>query len=533
MINKINKYINQNKKSIIFFTLLFFTLFYFIYSVSILWDSAHYMTYVSILEGNSGWSTWDVVRGPTFPIIIFLSNILFGKTVQGLLILTYLFYLVMLVIIYIMLNKVLEKNKYKNFIILITVLLIIANPIIYGYYHALLTEFVAMTISILACYLSWKYIEEIDKYNKIYTKLLYILLFCFLIVFSWFLKQPYVSITLFPLIIAMMISIFSNLSLKNVLMKIIIIISFFSSLLIGIKAWNNFLSSKNIDTNVDRNPTVSVGEGFINSIKNVEIENSDKFIIFDVENMLLTKDEKKEMAKKLENNEKFKIINIYSNKNIIEQYFYNSNTIKMKDAISIFMKIFINHPMLVIDTYFTNYLAIGDVYKITTEDNIGYVATNELDLKFCAELCSIGLKPYTYTSNIYYMTVDRYELVKNYEQNNYTPKIINFGMRKLGIIYLITYKLSILLLPIFLILSIVYRIINKRKELSSKIDLVIILLGYSFLHIMLHVTLGATIDRYAIPAYLPSIMGIGILTYTFMVSKRKRISKKYKQLESN
>ena len=38
-------------------------------------------------------------------------------------------------------------------VLLYVILFIILNPIIFGYYHTVLTEFVAMTISLVTCYL--------------------------------------------------------------------------------------------------------------------------------------------------------------------------------------------------------------------------------------------------------------------------------------------------------------------------------------------------------------------------------------------
>ena len=46
--------------------------------------------YVAILEKEAPWSSWDIVRGPVFPIIIFLSDKIFGKTSTGILVLLFL-----------------------------------------------------------------------------------------------------------------------------------------------------------------------------------------------------------------------------------------------------------------------------------------------------------------------------------------------------------------------------------------------------------------------------------------------------------
>ena len=81
---------NKIRKNFPLILLLCLIIFYFEYSVTILWDSAHYMGYVNILEGVLPFSSWDVVRGPTFPFLIHIGNILFGKTAQGLIMNTFI-----------------------------------------------------------------------------------------------------------------------------------------------------------------------------------------------------------------------------------------------------------------------------------------------------------------------------------------------------------------------------------------------------------------------------------------------------------
>lgn len=204
---------NKIRKNFPLILLLCLIIFYFEYSVTILWDSAHYMSYVNILERIAPLNTWDVVRGPTFPIIIFLGNILFGKTSQGLLMNTFIYYLIMILFVYKILNYAFDNfnfsSKKKRNLSIVILLFVIINPIIFGFYHSLLTEFVAITLSVLSCYLAviW-YDIEIDKNKKNY--IIISIIFAFLTVFSWFLKQPYVSCGFFPFLISYIISLFKD-----------------------------------------------------------------------------------------------------------------------------------------------------------------------------------------------------------------------------------------------------------------------------------------------------------------------------------
>lgn len=520
MINKINVFFERHKNLLLFLIVFSFILFYFTYAVTILWDTAHYMTYVEILEGNLDWVNWDVVRGPVFPLLIYFSNLVFGKTVQGLLFLTFVFYLIMLYVVYKMLMNILKNNKYKNVLIVLIEFLIIINPIIYGFYHALLTEFVAITISILTCYLSWKYITQIDETNNSKKKVLYIILFSLLCLFGWFLKQPYISTTFFPVLIALILSMIDRFNLKNIINKCIVIVSCVVTLFLGINLWNKFLESKGLNTNSSRNPSVSLGEQLIGAVENIEITEETDYNVFDIENLKLSKKEKQTVLEIIKNKGDFKIVSVKKENKIIEQYFYKTEVLSLKDSLFLLIKITFKHPIYVLDTYATNYLSIIDVYGTTTSNGIGYVSTKKVDLKFSNEISSIGFRPYSYNSNTFYMLEEAYERVQNYEQFNQAPKVLNYGMRVLGILALILFKLEFILLPWVLIYSIYYKF--KQKKLSSEINLVIILLSYSLLHILLHTVTGAIIDRYAVPAYLTTFLGIFILGYLRITNKRTK-----------
>ena len=86
--------------------LLSLTIIFFSFSVILTYDSGHYLGYVSIFEGKSEASSWDIVRGPVFPLIIHLSNILFGKTSTGILVCIFLFYLSFILICHIICKEI-------------------------------------------------------------------------------------------------------------------------------------------------------------------------------------------------------------------------------------------------------------------------------------------------------------------------------------------------------------------------------------------------------------------------------------------
>lgn len=511
--------------------LLLLTIFYFQYSVTILWDSAHYMGYVNILEGILPFSNWDVVRGPVFPIIIHVGNILLGKTSQGLLMNTYIYYLFMLIFVYKILCYSFEKinfsQKRKKIMIFLIILTIIFNPIIFGFYHSLLTEFVAITLSTISCYLAIVWLDT-DYENDRKKYIVLSLLFAIFTVFSWFLKQPYISCGLFPLIISYIISVFQDKKIKKIVIRTLTVLLSVICLISSIMIWNSILSKAGANPTTERNPSVSLGNLLIDGMYFTRIESNaqTRDINYINNNVNLSKDEKSELLKMIANNKDYQLINIYDNKgNIIDIDYIIScdGNVSIVNALKYIIKSFFNYPLRVIDGYVTNYLSIIDIYSTTTDNSINYNITKKIDLTFSNEIITIPTKSYYYgSSNIYYMLPEMEAMVTNYEQTNYSNKLLNYGMLLLSKIFLIVFKFAFLLLPILFILSIIIRIKIRKKYNDKKVlNMIIILFGYGILHLLLHVVTGAIIDRYAIPAFISTYLGIIILLFQCIRKKRK------------
>lgn len=504
---------NFIKKNYKILLLLIGTIFFFTVPINIFWDSAHYTSYVSIFEGVLPWKSWDIVRGPIFPLIIHLSNMLFGKTAMGLLITSYLFYLTFLITIYTILNKTIgeEKTKKQKVLISIIMALFIIDPIIYGYFHSLLTEFVAITISMVNCYIAWKWIDLDLKNNKkclIFTSIYFIVM----MPLSWHLKQPYVSITLFPLLISYILSIIKRRNKSNVLFKTIAVALSFISLISSIVVWNKFLESKNINLNSDRNITASFGKQLVIGLNNYEIKKDKKSNI-----KYLNKKEKKNLKEK-----DYLLVNVYTpNDKLIDQTLIKKNkeNISTKDSILFITKQFFKHPLLVLESYSSNYLALIDIYPKTTENNVNYFVDKKIDLNYCHENCAIAFKSHTYSSNLSYLLEDAKNRVINYEQVNDIPVIQKGLLRALSYITKYVFKIVFVILPILCVSTIVSICKKKNKKYNKLLEISLILSWYSLLHLLVHTATGACIDRYASPAYATSILAI-ILYCNYLMKKR-------------
>ncbi len=520
MIKKAKKYY----KYILLFLLI---IFYFQYSVTITWDSTHYMNYVNIFEGKLGWNTWDVVRGPTFPTSIHLGNNIFGKTSQGLVMMTFIFYLIMLYFNYKIIKKFLEgfniKHKSKKIILYLFIFLIIINPIIYGFYHCLLTEFVAITLATISCYIASKWVS-INYCNNKWEYIKYSIIFIILIIISWFLKQPYVSVGLFVLVISYFINIFEQRAKHNFMIRTLTLIICLVTLFVSIKSWNLVLKRMGVNPDSDRNPTNSLGVQILNAVNYLEVK--DGYEIFSkefIENSKLDKNDKIKALKMIKKNDEYVIVNYKSNNKIVKSKLIN----RSKEQISTFYalkylgKEFINNPIKLGSSYLDNYLAIIDVYSTVTENGVDYRVSQKIKLDFSSEIVTIAFRPYNYNqSNIFYVLPEMYEKVEQYEQSNMSFSGLNFIMQKIGFVYLLIFKIIFLILPFLFILSIILRIKNKNR-IPYNYDIVIILLGYSFLHTLLHVFTGAILDRYIVPAFLTAFLGTIFLVLNIILKKNK------------
>jgi len=510
----------MEKKKIVYLILGFILcIYFFLIPVHIFWDSAHYMTYVSIFEGVMPWNSWDIVRGIIFPLLIYISNLLFGKTVQGLLLLTFLFYLGMLLAVKLIIDQIFSRKekKEKNIVSIIVFSIIILDPIIYGYYHALLTEFVAMTVSLVMCYLSWKWMH-LDFFKDRKKYVIYSFVFFLGTIFSWHLKQPYVSITIFPVLIASIISILRSWNLKNILPRLTTVFSCIIGLVLSVLLWNNFLSSKDINLNTDRNVTASFGNQLLFGLNNYEFLK--EFGEEDVQ--YLTKEEEKKL---LQNKEKYHLVNIKKpNGKIIAQTLISldsSENIGTGTAITFILKQLFTHPYLTIESYTSNYLAIANLFPKDTQDGANYWIDKDFTLDYCHENCIIATGVRLKKSNVASMPESYYNLVSDYEQFNNSSIFLRGFLRITSKVAPNIFKIVILFLPVLIICLTVSTIKNRKTKNIEFLTMLTILSWYSFLHLLVHVVTGASIDRYAAPIYIPVLLSF--ILYGYYLIKIRRL----------
>jgi hypothetical protein len=504
---------------------IFFFVFYFSFPVLILYDTGHYMGYVSIFEGDLPFSSWDIVRGPVFPLIIYASNFIFGKTIQGILFLTFTFYSLMVFISYKVLKEFYGKDKKIRLVVgLLFLFLVILNPIVFGYYHTLLTEFIAMTVSIISCYLAWKLLWIDWKKDR----LLYLfVLFYFIVMvpFAWFLKQPFVSISLFPLVASVLIQLFVDRDWRLLLQKFVILLLSLASLVGGIFVWNSFLEYKGLDSEGERSGSSFLGRRMITAIENFQLVEGPYTLSYVDESPFLTEQEKKVLTSDINlQTTNYYVMEIYDIEgDLIDQKILQrgtSGSVEGKEVIKLIGQSMFQYPLEILNSYTKNYLASVNVFGL--KDMIvgkWYVIEEEFNIVGCKQNCIIATSILDDKTNIYHMPSEMYERVKDYEQYINPPPLFRFLLHLNEIPSIIVFNIALLILPIILIAILIYSFCVRNKITLRSIktlSLVFILLFYSFLHIVAHCVAGGLLDRYVSPAYITTILGyigLGIVIY--------------------
>lgn len=508
------KYIKKYKFMLLF---LLMVISFFTARLTITWDSAHYMSYVEIFEDIKPFSSWDIVRGPIFPLFIFIGDKLFGKNAIGLLTLIFFVYLIYCYLVYLVSKKIFKDVKYGKYFSLLFILFGIFNPLIFGYFHTLLTEFLAITLMVLCCYLSWKWIYIKNKRQKINYSLFFILS----LPFSYFLKQPFICIVFIPLLVSIIICIIKNHDIKNVIYRFGTMIVSIIVLFIGVFCWNHFLIYKNVDMNTGRDSSSLLTGQLLGAVSNFDLSIIDDYSLIENDKSL-SKKERSYAKRLIDNNKKILLIKIFDNDKLIESdlILVGDNGSSVLDVVKELSFFSVKHPDLLIESYSKNYCAISSICVIDSADGVGYWITNRMEFINLFENNSIAYKFLNSGSNLFYLSSEKYESAKYYEQIGG----LSITSRLLSILKVPTnvmYKLVMVLMPFVSILFFVFTFIKRKTIIKNDLYYFgIIFLISSFLTTLISSSTGQIIDRYSVYCFIPGLIGI-IACVKFCISSIK------------
>jgi hypothetical protein len=232
-----------------------------LYPVTFTYDSGQYFSYFKILSGDLPWESWDPVRGPVFPFYLKIITDLFGNTINSLIIPVVFFHLLLFFIAsYFVISSFDDSyslSKRTIWILLILVFaFIIVDPLIIGFYHAVLTEYIASTIALLSCLISYFLYKNTIRNERI--RPVFFIIISILVIFAWHLKQPYFGAAIFPLIL---VSLFIILKQKNRTISFQVILGnifVIFMLIVSIFLWDLILPNTGLASNQGRNTSAFI-----------------------------------------------------------------------------------------------------------------------------------------------------------------------------------------------------------------------------------------------------------------------------------
>lgn len=168
-------------------------------------DSVHYHTYLDFLYGLKPWSLWDGIRGFTFPVILFFPKILAPFDPLWAILFVNLFFFLLS---FYFLNKIYLRHfmhcqiegdaiEAMPYCCLFS-LIIMLNPIVFSWYHFILTEYLA-SVGLIVCFFICQrrfcalLLEKTDTEKKL-SSFLFAAQLAILCVLLYFSKQPFIFI---------------------------------------------------------------------------------------------------------------------------------------------------------------------------------------------------------------------------------------------------------------------------------------------------------------------------------------------------
>ena len=334
---------------------------------------------------------------------------------------------------------------------------------IFGYFHVLLTEYLAITLTMLNIFLAYKW----DSVVKGRQKIFYAIYFVFSVVLAYQLKQPYFILALSPVFISAIISVIKNHKWKNITYRFGTVILSLVFMFASAFAWNKIMEKGNVDLNSGRDS----GSLFSTSL---------------TEAVRLEKD--------------------------------GSNTIA--GSLGKLFSAFASNPFGIIGEYLKNYCATTSICIIESPDGVRYFISGQIDLLRSFENSVIGYRTFTENDNIFELSEGLKPLAESYDTGDDKGIIAKF-FRAGGYVSDILFKFSTFLSPVFLILVLVFTK-NFYKKNPNIYNISVICLGTAVIQLLANSFVGLIIDRYSVEIFVPALIGIaGFFILCFYKNTKK------------
>jgi hypothetical protein len=246
---------HQHMLKLIIFLILFIGVVFFSLPPVVTYDSAHYHTYIPIFQGIEPWTAWDPARGAVFPALIYFFQVIFGNNGRGMLLGMWGFYAATAFFGFLITKRAVTDASTRITVAFILFFTYFMDRYVHIYSHLLLTEFVAATLFAISIYAIWNWLEaSFEPTNRrVWRTVLFSgLVFGTLSCIAYHLKQIFVSVVFFPLISAFCMTFFSVESWKSRLLRATTVVTAFSSIVLSVVLWNQFLPQEVTASRADR-----------------------------------------------------------------------------------------------------------------------------------------------------------------------------------------------------------------------------------------------------------------------------------------
>ncbi len=468
------------------------------------YDSSTYLAYLDFFDGRLPLGQWGKTRGWGFPVFLWLSKRMFGGTAYGISIALFFIYLLFLVYAYRIMFQI-EKWKSKELVVVMVGALFLLNPIFLGYYHLILTEGLAATIS---CFIVYKVVVYHKRELKGFDLKRMCVMICQVAVssmFLYFVKQMFFVI---PLIAFVLSEILLCVTTKKRIWKPFLgLICSFCVLISSVGVWNDMIDSDE-DAALENHSVM----------EQMNISSSAAFSSYLKKGALYFE----------ESGDTILVVDDGTIKDKIE---YDSSS-----SFEYVLKCFFSHPLLLLKGYVDNYLVLANVYTLDVPDDYHMSEADIIkDVSFTRGLENMALALYPR----YYDYIDN-----TYDEFGFTESLIPYGqyvdtnivteaLYSKGMITLsnFLYSISIIYAPISFLIHLIVLLWNFRKKQYDGNNMVLILSGTVMLYGLAMSMMCMRIDRYMFPVLafglmvilldLKNVIGVAVLKgRTFQQERR-------------
>ena len=533
LLKSIGNYLKNNYFKVIIVTslLILITYVFFQFNIFITYDSSWYYSYLRYFNGAADFSNWNIIRGPSFPFVMFIITKIFGDNSFGMLIGLYIIYMLFIVLGYRLLKElyVYSKSDYPLFYYVIAyIVLLIFNPMFLGYSHAMLTEAIVPTFLLIAGIICFKYYKINLKDSRISKYIIYTIGLSLLSLFVYFIKQPFVPPVWMAILITAVLSFINYKSWKDFLLKVSTFIIAFLITLLGVFIFNNIIVSKS-DKNASASNMAANGIfGMSYNFKPLEQEEYCKKDFLD--NRVFSDKDKNKVSELMENNKDdwCSMFTPYDVMDVNQNYYmtiirYDNESKSIFDSIGFLVGLWIKYPRISIQSYYENYMVLTD---LSASD--GVTPIDGLRSDIIEENDDMAYSIYNIDWKNAYWLWDENEFPYPKGLGIYPPKDMESYAgqctenEELSVIVQLFEPISTTLfkgLMFFSVLIMVYSFIMFIRYKNHLYFIITLFSGMAVTNILFHTVFGTTIDRYIYPTY-----PLMLLVFIFLFIDKSKIN---------